>query len=87
VPISPNDEIRLTIQCFEQAGGLNGASVPYAAAISLEVAEALGVEVYAESLPRSGHRACHGSTVVMEPDDRAPVDRVLLSRVVTAVIR
>jgi hypothetical protein len=48
VPISPNDEIRLTIQCFEQAGGLNGASVPYAAAISLEVAEALGVEVYAE---------------------------------------
>jgi hypothetical protein len=48
VPIGPSDEIRLTVQCLEQAGGLNGASVPYAAAISLEVAEALGVDVYAE---------------------------------------
>jgi hypothetical protein len=48
VPIGPGDDIRLTVQCLEQAGGLNGASVPYAAVISLEVAEALGVDVYAE---------------------------------------
>jgi hypothetical protein len=48
VPVGPDDNIRLTVQCLEQAGGLNDASVPYAAAISLETAEALGVDVYAE---------------------------------------
>lgn len=46
VPISADDELRLTIKCLEQAGGLNGGTVPYAVAISLEVAEELGVDVY-----------------------------------------
>jgi hypothetical protein len=46
VPIGPADDLRLTIQCYEQAGGLNGRSIPYGVAVSLEVAPELGVEVY-----------------------------------------
>jgi hypothetical protein len=52
VPIGVDDKIRITVQCMERAGGLNGASVPYAAAISLEVAEALNVDVYAQVAAR-----------------------------------
>jgi hypothetical protein len=52
VPISVDDDLRLTVQCLEQAGGLNGGSVPYAVAISLEVAEELGVDVYDEVATR-----------------------------------
>lgn len=52
VPIGSNDDLRLTVQCLEQAGGLNGAAVPYAVAISLEVAEELGVDVYTEVAAR-----------------------------------
>jgi hypothetical protein len=52
VPIGVDDEIQLTVQCMEQAGGLNGASVPYAVALSLEVAEALNVDVYADIAAR-----------------------------------
>ncbi len=52
VPIGADDELRLTIKCLEQAGGLNGATVPYAVAISLEVAEELGVDVYDEVAAR-----------------------------------
>ncbi len=46
VPIGPADDLRLTIQCYEQAGGLNGMRIPYGVAVSLEVAPELGVEVY-----------------------------------------
>jgi hypothetical protein len=52
VPIGDDDNLRLTVQCMEQAGGLNGTSIPYAIAISFEVAEALGVDVYAEVAAR-----------------------------------
>jgi hypothetical protein len=45
VPIGPQDETRLTVTWMDQAGGLNAESVPYAVAIRLEVAEALGVDV------------------------------------------
>lgn len=48
VPIGPDDELRLTVQCYEQAGGLDGATVPYGLAISLEVAPELDVSVYQE---------------------------------------
>jgi hypothetical protein len=48
VPIGPADELRLTVQCLEQAGGLGGREVPYAVALTLEVAEPLGVDVYGE---------------------------------------
>lgn len=48
VPITTGDEIRLTVLCMEQAGGLGGNTVPYAVAVSLEVAEALNIDVYAE---------------------------------------
>ena len=46
VPIGLSDELRLTVQCSEQAGGLSGERVPYGVAISLEVAPELGVDVY-----------------------------------------
>jgi hypothetical protein len=46
VPVGPTDHLRLTIQCYEQAGGLNGRRVPYGIAVSLEVAPELGVDVY-----------------------------------------
>ncbi len=52
VPVGPADVIRVTVQCTEQAGGLGGRLVPYAVAISLEVAEELGVNVYAEVAAR-----------------------------------
>ena len=52
VPISDSDDLRLTVACLEQAGGLNGTSIPYAVAISLEVAPELGVEVYEEVAAR-----------------------------------
>ncbi len=45
VPIGADDDLRLTIKCLEQAGGLDGRSVPYAVAISLEVAEELTSEL------------------------------------------
>jgi len=48
VPITASDEIRLTVQCMERAGGLGEVSIPYAVTVSLEVAEALAVDVYAE---------------------------------------
>lgn len=48
VPIGPADELRLTVQCFEQAGGLSDTRIPYGVAISLEVAPELGVDVYEE---------------------------------------
>lgn len=52
VPIGVSDDLTLTVRCMEQAGGLGGRRVPYAVAISLEVAEALGVDVYAEVAAR-----------------------------------
>lgn len=52
VPLGPADVIRMTVQCAEQAGGLGGRLVPYAVAISLEVAEELAVNVYAEVAAR-----------------------------------
>ena len=52
VPIGADDDLRLTIRCLEQAGGLDGGAVPYAVAISLEVAEELGVNVYEEVAAR-----------------------------------
>lgn len=52
VPISDSDDLRLTVACLEQAGGLNGTSIPYAVAISLEVAPELGIEVYEEVAAR-----------------------------------
>lgn len=52
VPIGPTDDLALTVQCFEQAGGLDGQDVPYAVAISLEVAPELGVDVYQEVATR-----------------------------------
>jgi Subtilase family len=48
VPIGPADELTLTVQCFEQAGGLSETRIPYGVAISLEVAPELGVDVYEE---------------------------------------
>ena len=52
VPISLEDDVQVTVQCTEQAGGLNGQSVPYAVVVSFEVAEALGVDVYSEVASR-----------------------------------
>jgi hypothetical protein len=52
VPIGPSDDEMLTVQCMEQAGGLGGRRIPYAVAISLEVAASLGVDVYAEVASR-----------------------------------
>jgi hypothetical protein len=52
VPVGPDDEMRLTVQCHEQAGGLSGARVPYGVAISLEVAPELDVAVYQEVAAR-----------------------------------
>jgi hypothetical protein len=40
------DSMNLTVKCEEQAGGLNGEPVPYAAVVSLWVAPELGVDVY-----------------------------------------
>ncbi len=56
VPIGTDDELRLTIKCLGQAGGLDGGTVPYAVAISLEVAEELGVDVYDEVAARLRER-------------------------------
>jgi hypothetical protein len=48
VPYGRGDEIELTVQCREQAGGLNGEPVNFAVAISLWVAAELEVAVYQE---------------------------------------
>ena len=39
-------EMSIRVKCLEQAGGLDGAKVPYAAVVSLWVAPAVGVDVY-----------------------------------------
>jgi Subtilase family len=52
VPIGPADEQTITVQCYEQAGGLNGATIPYGIAISLQVAPELDVRVYQEVAAR-----------------------------------
>lgn len=48
VPYGRGDEFELTVQCREQAGGLNGELVNFAVAISLWVAPELEVDVYEE---------------------------------------
>lgn len=48
VPYGRGDEFELTVQCREQAGGLNGEPVNFAVAISLWVAPELEVAVYQE---------------------------------------
>lgn len=40
--------ITVKVKCLEQAGGLDGATIDYAAVVSLWVAPAIGVEVYAQ---------------------------------------
>ncbi len=52
VPIGPDDSIETVVACVEQAGGLSGERVPYALAVSLEVAPELGVDVHAEVAAR-----------------------------------
>jgi hypothetical protein len=36
------------VKCYEQAGGLGGETVDYAAALSLWVAPSIGVDVYTQ---------------------------------------
>jgi len=43
-----DSEINVRVKCFEQAGGLAGEAVDYAAVVSLWVAPAIGVDVYAQ---------------------------------------
>jgi hypothetical protein len=42
------DILRLRVSCREQAGGLGDQQIPYGLAISIEVAEELGLQVYDE---------------------------------------
>lgn len=44
----PGDEMSLRVKCYEQAGGLQGMAVPYAAVVSLQLAEGVGVDVYTQ---------------------------------------
>jgi hypothetical protein len=46
------DAIKILVNCREEAGALNGERVPYALAVTLEVAEALDVPIYDEILLR-----------------------------------
>jgi hypothetical protein len=48
IPYGRGDDVELTVQCREQAGGLNGEPVNFAVAISLWVAPELHVDVYQE---------------------------------------
>ena len=48
MPFGRGDEFELTVQCREQAGGLNGEAVDFAVAVSLWVAPELEVDVYQE---------------------------------------
>jgi len=48
VPYGRGDEFELTVQCREQAGGLNGGLVDFAVVISLWVAPKLEIDVYQE---------------------------------------
>lgn len=48
VPYGRGDDLELTVQCREQAGGLNGELIDFAVAISLWVAPELEVDVYQE---------------------------------------
>ena len=67
VPIGPGDDLRLTIQCYEQAGGLNGRSIPYGVAVSLEVAPELGVDVYQAVSARVRPAGRRGGAAVASP--------------------
>jgi hypothetical protein len=42
------DALRLRVNCHEQAGGLNGTSIPFAAVVSLWVAPEIGIDVHAQ---------------------------------------
>lgn len=46
VAVGQGDDLTVTVQCAEQAGGLNGGSVQFAVALSLWVAPELKVNVY-----------------------------------------
>lgn len=48
IPYGRGDDVELTVQCREQAGGLNGEPVNFAVAVSLWVAPELNVDVYQE---------------------------------------
>lgn len=48
IPYGRGDDLELTVQCREQAGGLNGEPVNFAVAISLWVAPELQIDVYQE---------------------------------------
>jgi hypothetical protein len=56
VQFGEGDDIRLTVQCREQAGGLHGEEIDFAVAVSLWVAPELDVDVYTQVRDRVAAR-------------------------------
>jgi hypothetical protein len=56
VQFGEGDDVRLTVQCREQAGGLHGGVIDFAVAVSLWVAPELEIDVYAQVRDRVAAR-------------------------------